>query len=129
MPDYVWHRNKVLRPDVEIFFRTTAAQSKYSVFFAMSLRIFLKNPQWHCGNFIHFLEVSAVIGDARVAIEIKSTDSVQASHKKGLAEFAKEHPNVRQIIVSRDRVTRRSGDVDLYYVTDFFKELWEGKII
>lgn len=74
-------------------------------------------------------EVDAVIGDARVAIEIKSTDSVQASHKKGLAEFAKEHPNVRQILVSRDRVTRRSGDVDLYYVTDFFKELWEGKII
>ena len=74
-------------------------------------------------------EVDAVIGDARVAIEIKSTDSVQASHKKGLAEFAKEHPNVRQIIVSRDRVTRRSGDVDLYYVTDFFKELWKGMII
>lgn len=74
-------------------------------------------------------EVDAVIGDARVAIEIKSTDSVQASHKKGLAEFAKEHPNVRQILVSRDRVTRRSGDVDLFYVTDFFKELWEGKII
>ena len=74
-------------------------------------------------------EVDAVISDARVAIEIKSTDSVQASHKKGLAEVAKEHPNVRQILVSRDRVTRRSGDVDLYYVTDFFKELWEGKII
>ena len=74
-------------------------------------------------------EVDAVIGDARVAIEIKSTDSVQASHKKGLAEFAKEHPNVRQILVSRDRVTRRSGDIDLYYVTDFFKELWEGMII
>ena len=60
MPDYVWHRNKVLRPDIKIFFRTTAAQSKYSVFFAMSLRIFLKNPQWHCGNFIHFLEVAAI---------------------------------------------------------------------
>ena len=74
-------------------------------------------------------EVDAVIGDARVAIEIKSTDSVQASHKKGLAEFAKEHPNVKQVLVSRDRITRRNGDVDLYYVTDFFKELWEGKII
>ncbi len=85
-----------------------------------------KLAYWHTYD---NLEVDAVIGDARVAIEIKSTDSVQASHKKGLAEFAKEHPNVRQIIVSRDRVTRRSGDVDLYYVTDFFKELWEGKII
>lgn len=85
-----------------------------------------KLAYWHTYD---NLEVDAVIGDARVAIEIKSTDSVQASHKKGLAEFAKEHLNVRQILVSRDRVTRRSGDVDLYYVTDFFKELWEGKII
>lgn len=85
-----------------------------------------KLAYWHTYD---NLEVDAVIGDARVAIGIKSTDSVQASHKKGLAEFAKEHPNVRQILVSRDRVTRRSGDVDLYYVTDFFKELWEGKII
>ena len=85
-----------------------------------------KLAYWHTYD---NLEVDAVIGDARVAIEIKSTDSVQASHRKGLAEFAKEHPNVRQIIVSRDRVTRRSGDVDLYYVTDFFKELWEGNII
>lgn len=85
-----------------------------------------KLAYWHTYD---NLEVDAVIGDARVAIEIKSTDSVQASHKKGLAEFAKEHPNVRQILVSRDRVTRRSGDIDLYYVTDFFKELWEGMII
>ena len=88
-----------------------------------------KTPEYgHAFEHLVMQEI-AVIGDARVAIEIKSTDSVQASHKKGLAEFAKEHPNVRQILVSRDRVTRRSGDVDLYYVTDFFKELWEGKII
>ena len=73
--------------------------------------------------------MDAVIGDARIAIEIKSTDSVQASHKKGLSEFAKEHPNVKQILVSRDRVTRRSGDVDLFYVTDFFKALWAGEVI
>ena len=25
MPDYVWHRNKVLKPDLKIFFRTTVA--------------------------------------------------------------------------------------------------------
>lgn len=74
-------------------------------------------------------EVDAVIGDARVAIEIKSTDNVQSKHKDGLSEFAKEHPNAKQIIVSRDRITRRSGDIDLYYVTDFFKALWKGEII
>lgn len=75
------------------------------------------------------LEVDAVIGDARVAIEIKSTEKVDHNHKKGLMEFAKEHPETKQILVSRDRISRRSGDVDLYYVTDFFKALWAGEII
>ncbi len=74
-------------------------------------------------------EVDAVIGDARIAIEIKSTDHVENKHKKGLAKFAEEHPDTKQIIVSRDRITRRSGDIDLYYVIDFFKALWAGQII
>lgn len=74
-------------------------------------------------------EVDAVIGDARVAIEIKSTDHVETEHKKGLKKFVEEHPDAKQIIVSRDFLTRRSGDIDLYYVTDFFKALWAGEII
>ena len=75
------------------------------------------------------LEVDAVIGDARVAIEIKSTDHADHDDKKSVMEFAKEHPGTKQILVSRDRISRRSGDVDLYYVTDFFKALWAGEII
>ena len=75
------------------------------------------------------LEVDAVIGDARVAIEIKSKEHIDHNDKKGVTEFAKEHPLAKQIIVSKDRISRRSGDVDLYYVTDFFKALWAGKII
>lgn len=75
------------------------------------------------------LEVDAVIGDARVAIEIKSKEHIDHDDKKGVTEFAKEHPDTRQIIVSRDRISRRSGEVDLYYVTDFFKALWAGEII
>lgn len=85
-----------------------------------------KLTYWHTYDNI---EVDAVIGNARIAIEIKSTEEVQPSHKKGLAEFAKEHPNARQILVSRDRISRRSGDVDLYYVTDFFKALWNDEIV
>lgn len=75
------------------------------------------------------LEVDAVIGDARVAIEIKSKEHIDHDDKKGVTEFAKEHPDTKQIIVSRDRISSRSGDVDLYYVTDFFKALWAGEII
>ena len=85
-----------------------------------------KLTYWHTYDDI---EVDAVIGDARVAIEIKSADLIQTNHKKGLVEFAKEHPNVKQILVSRDRISRRSGDIDLYYVTDFFKALWNDEIV
>lgn len=81
---------------------------------------------WHTYENI---EVDAIIGDARVAIEIKSTDHVDHGDKKGIMEFAKEHPNAKQILVSRDRISRRSGNVDLYYVTDFFKALWAREII
>ena len=75
------------------------------------------------------LEVDAIIGDARVAIEIKSKEHIDHDDKKGITEFAKEHPHAKQIIVSKDRISRRSGDVDLYYVNDFFKALWAGEII
>ena len=81
---------------------------------------------WHTYENI---EVDAIIGDARVAIEIKSTDHVDHGDKKGIMDFAKDHPNAKQILVSRDRISRRSGNVDLYYVTDFFKALWAGEII
>lgn len=80
---------------------------------------------WHTYNKD---EVDAVIGDARIAIEIKSTDRVESKHKKGLQKFVEEHPQAKQIIVSRDFLTRRSGDIDLYYVTDFFKALWAGEV-
>ena len=74
-------------------------------------------------------EVDAVIGDARIAIEMKSTDDVQRKHTEGLRDFAQEHPNARLILVSRDKITRRHGNIDLYYATDFFKALWDGEII
>lgn len=70
------------------------------------------------------LEVDAVIGDARVAIEIKSVEDVMTKHLKGLKAFGEEHPQSRKIIVSLDRINRRIGDIECIYVLDFFKELW-----
>lgn len=75
------------------------------------------------------MEVDAVIGDARVAIEIKSVEEVKTKHKKGLSAFSEEHPQSRKIIVSLDRMSRMSGDVELLYVTDFFRMLWNKEII
>lgn len=71
------------------------------------------------------VEVDAVIGDARVAIEIKSTEEVRSSHIRKLGIFADEYPQSRRILVSLDRFSRRIGDVECLYVTDFFRLLWD----
>lgn len=73
-------------------------------------------------------EVDVVVGDAEVAIEIKSTERVDTKHKKGLTAFSEEHPDCRLILVSLDPITRKSGDKELIYVLDFLKMLWDGEI-
>ena len=73
-------------------------------------------------------EVDVVIGDAKVAIEIKSSEHVETKHKKGLKAFKEEHPDCRLILVSLDPVTRKSGDEELIFVLDFLKMLWNGDI-
>ena len=73
-------------------------------------------------------EVDIVIGDAKVAIEIKSTEHVETKHKKGLKAFREEYPECRLLLVSLDPITRKSGDIELIYVLDFLKMLWGGEI-
>ncbi len=73
-------------------------------------------------------EVDVVIGDAEVAIEIKSTEHVETKHKKGLNAFAEEHPDCRLILVSLDPITRKSAEVEQMYVIDFLRLLWGGEI-
>lgn len=75
------------------------------------------------------IEVDAVIGDARIAIEIKSAEEIHPRHLKGLKSFGDDYPNSRRILVSLDRICRRNDDVELIYVYDFLKMLWKGEII
>lgn len=73
-------------------------------------------------------EVDVIIGDAKVAIEIKSSEHIETKHKKGLKAFKEEHLDCRLILVSLDPITRKSGDTELIYVLDFLKMLWHGEI-
>lgn len=74
------------------------------------------------------LEVDAVIGNARVAIEIKSVEEVLPRHLKGLKAFAEDYKESRTIIVSMDPFSRRIGNIECVYVLDFFKLLWTDGI-
>ena len=70
------------------------------------------------------IEVDAVIGDARVAIEIKSVNEVMPRHLKGLKSFGEDYANSRLIIVSEDQINRRIGNIECIYIIDFLKMLW-----
>ena len=84
-----------------------------------------KISYWHTYN---NQEVDAVIGDAKVAIEIKSSEEVKSRHKNGLKAFKEEHPDCRLILVSLDPITRPSGGIELLYINDFLNMLWNGEI-
>lgn len=71
-------------------------------------------------------EVDVIIGDARVAIEIKSSEEVQSRHLKGLKAFAEENPEARLMIVSLDPIERKIGNIECIYVLNFFHQLWNG---
>lgn len=75
------------------------------------------------------MEVDAVIGDAKVAVEIKSVEEVLPRHLKGLTAFGEEHPQCRRIIVSHDIIPRNVKGIELMPVSDFLKSLWNGEIV
>ena len=73
-------------------------------------------------------EVDAVLGDAEVAIEIKSTSEVQSRHLRGLKAFKEEHPQCRLMSVSLDPVPRLFNDVEIWPAKVFLEKLWKGEI-
>lgn len=81
---------------------------------------------WHTQN--NAYEVDAVLGDAEVAIEIKSSQQVNSSHLKGLKAFKEEHPDCRMIVVSLDDKPRMLNDVEIWPAKKFLERLWGGQI-
>lgn len=73
-------------------------------------------------------EVDAIIGDAKVAIEIKSNEEVQSHHTKGLKAFSEEFPDAKLIVVSLDKHPRRMNQIDVMPAIVFLKRLWKGEL-
>lgn len=74
------------------------------------------------------IEVDVVLGEAKTALEIKSTTEVQSKHIKGLQTFGDEYPKARLIVVSQDEFSRKIGNIENLYIRDFLRDLWKGKI-
>ncbi len=74
-------------------------------------------------------EVDAIIGDAQVAVEIKSVTQITSRHLRGLKAFKEEYPKARLIAVSLDPAPRLMNGVEIYPAKDFLRLLWSRKII
>lgn len=74
-------------------------------------------------------EIDIVLGDAEVGIEIKSTNEIKPKHLSNFKPFREEFPLCKCIVVSRDFLTRQSGDIQIMYYQDFFASLWKNDII
>ena len=74
-------------------------------------------------------EVDAIIGNGRVAIEIKSVEEIQSRHLKGLKAFQEDFPDCRLIAVSFDYRPRITNGVEVYPAVDFLKKLWNNEIV
>lgn len=72
-------------------------------------------------------EVDAILGDAQVAIEIKSSTQVQLRQLSGLRAFKEEHPESRLIVVSLDAQPRLLNDIEVYPATTFLQKLWNDE--
>lgn len=77
----------------------------------------------------HRYEVDFIVGDAEVAIEVKSSETVNSSETRGLRAFSEEHPSARLIIVSMEQRPRRHKDIEIWPAREFLKKLWADKII
>lgn len=80
---------------------------------------------WHTYN---HKEIDLVLGDAQIGIEIKSADAIQPRHLSNFKDYSDEYPESRCIMVSRDKLTRRSGNIEILYVIDFLEMMWNGKL-
>jgi len=75
-------------------------------------------------------EVDLILGDAEVAIEIKSSENAGSIRTKGLHLFQEENKIKKKIIVSRDPIPKKleSGTHILPWKY-FCDQLWDGDII
>ena len=94
----------------------------------MSYRQPLKSlTYWHTLD--NKYEVDAVLGDAEVAIEVKSSKKVDSHDTKGLKAFSEEYPEAKLYLLSLEDRPRKFNGVEVWPVEQFFKRLWSGKII
>ena len=77
------------------------------------------------------IEVDFVLGDAEVAVEVKSSSRIHSHGTRHLLEFRKEHPGVAQLILVCCETKPRKTDAGIWILPwqDFLQRLWSNDLI
>lgn len=74
-------------------------------------------------------EVDVILGNAEVAIEVKSSNNITSHDTRGLKAFAEEYPDAKLYLLSLEDRPRKFNGVEVWPVKQFFQRLWSGKVI
>ena len=75
-------------------------------------------------------EVDFILGEHKVAIEVKSSNLVNQNHLKGMKAFKSEYNAKQYIIISLDPKPRTTEDgINIMPWAFFLKQLWANEII
>ena len=75
------------------------------------------------------LEVDFILGQGKVAIEVKGTSRVDNADLRSLRTFTEEYRPDRAFVVCNERVPRVHEDIRILPWHDFLKLLWNGDVI
>ena len=73
-------------------------------------------------------EVDAVIGDAEVGIEVKSSDHIVSNDTRGLKAFGEEYPHAKLILLSMESTPRKLNGIEVWPIVQFLPRLWAKKV-
>ncbi len=75
-------------------------------------------------------EVDFILGDGEIAVEIKSSASVQNQHMRGIRAFKEEQKSKRYIVVSMDPEPRKTSDgIEIMPWKYFLDNLWDNNLL
>jgi uncharacterized protein len=72
-------------------------------------------------------EIDFVINN-EIAIEIKATSNVGASHVSGFIKFERQEKAKRRILVCQEKYPRKINEIEVIPVANFLELLWDGEI-
>ena len=90
-------------------------------------QLFLYGPLAYWRTTSQF-EVDFILGHD-VAVEVKSTTTLNSQHRRGLKAFQDEYPGFKRIIVSLDSSPQKWDGIRALPWKHFLEELWSGKLI